>query len=255
MSVSEATPYAHLAPYYEELSETRDWDAWIAFIQAVLQEVHGNRTLRLLDAACGTGRIAVGLMSMGHQVTGVDVSRAMLEQAGEKARAFGLELPLYHRDLRHLQLAAEFDGALCLCDSLNYITEYNEFILALKNIAESLKPGGVFLFDVNTPWKLEYVYGAYTYAEHHDAFSYIWENEYDPLRRMVTMHLTFFLRQDDGLYSRVDEQHVQRAYTHQEVVSALEGAGLELISYGEVLGLRPPESTKERVFYLTRRVS
>lgn len=252
MSSYEA-PYAHLAPYYEELSETRDWDAWIAFVQAVLQECFGTRSLRLLDAACGTGRIAVGLMSLGHRVTGVDVSRAMLQQAEENARTRGFLLPLMQQDLRHLHLPAQFDAAVCLCDSLNYITDYEEFILALRNIAGSLEPQGLFLFDVNTAWKLEHFYGDYIYAEHRDGFSYIWENEYDPSLRMVCMRLTFFIRRQDMLYERVDEVHVQRAYSHDEVTSALQKAGFELVSYGEVLGLRPPEPERERVFYLARR--
>src|SRR5690606_20886948 len=104
-------------------------------------------------------RIAIGLMSLGHRVTGVDVSAAMLKQAQENARSFGFELSLYQQDLRQLRLSDRFDGAVCLCDSLNYLTEHSDFTQALQKVADALKPGGIFLFDVNTEWKLEHVYG------------------------------------------------------------------------------------------------
>lgn len=255
MTREDTSPYAHLAPYYEVLSETRDWDAWLAYVQAVLVTALGEGAHKVLDAACGTGRIASGLSVLGHRVTGVDVSEAMLDQARANARSRGVEVPLYHQDLRRLSLEDTFDAAVCLCDSLNYITDVTELALALCNLAERLRPGGVLLFDVNTDWKLEHLYGDYTYAEHVDNLSYIWENAYDPEQRMVTMHLAFFIHEGGELYRRVDEVHVQRAHGHEEIVACLAGAGLEIVSYGEVLGLQPPEPMQERVFYLVRRPS
>lgn len=255
MTASTGVPYHFLAPYYEQLSETRDWDAWLAYIQAILQEASNGASLRILDAACGTGRIAAGLLSLGHSVVGVDASEAMLAQAREKARQFGFTAEFVQQDLRRLQLGQRFDCAVSLCDSLNYLTEPNEFSQGIRNIAHHLEPGGFFLFDVNTQWKLENVYGDYTYAEHRDGFSYIWENEYEPLLRIVRMQLAFFVEGKQGLYQRFDEVHVQRAYTHSEVVQALTDAGLELLSYGELFGWRPPESQQERVFYLARKAA
>lgn len=253
MSGDQAAPYAHLAPYYEVLSETRDWDAWLVFVQAVLEKCMGQGRFDLLDAACGTGRIAVGLRLLGHRVTGVDISEAMLREARRNAEAARVDLPLYHQDLRRLDLPGSYDAALCLCDSLNYITEHGELTSALCNLRRSLRPGGILLFDVNTAWKLEHVYGDYTYAEHVGELSYIWENAYDPERRTVTMHLAFFVHEGGRRYRRVDEVHVQRAYSHEEMAAALAGAGLQLVSWGEVAGLTPPEPVEERVFYLVRR--
>lgn len=253
MTQHNTAPYAHLAPYYEVLSETRDWDAWLAFVQAVLEQAIGEGKFDLLDAACGTGRIAVGLSVLGHRVTGVDISRSMLVQARQNAEESGIELPLYHQDLRELNLPEAFDAAICLCDSMNYITDLAGITAALRNLWQTLRPGGVLLFDVNTAWKLEHVYGDYTYAEHVGDLSYIWENAYDPYNRTVTMHLAFFINEGGKTYRRVDEVHVQKAYTHAEILTSLADAGFELVDYGNILGLTPPESTQERVFYLVRR--
>lgn len=255
MSSSASQSYHILATYYEQLSETRDWDAWIAYVDGVLRAraTNGSGPLRLLDAACGTGRVAVGLASLGYEVVGVDASESMLRQAKSNSARSGKELNLHHQDLRQLRLNTQFQVAISLCDSLNYITDYGEFCRAIQLIAAHLEPGGLFLFDVNTDWKLENMYGDYTYAEHHNDFSYIWENEYDRTERKIHMRLTFFVEGDDGLYRRHEEVHVQRAYTHMEVSQSLAMAGLELVSWGEVAGLKPPEPRKERLFYLARR--
>lgn len=254
MTDPSGAPYQFLAPYYERLSEARDWDAWIAYADAVLDWAGGGRgPMRILDAACGTGRIAVGLCSLGHHVTGVDVSDAMLAEARERAEGLGFALPLFRQDLRRLRLPERFDAAVCLCDSLNYLTEWEDFALALRRLGEHLEAGGLLLFDVNTEWKLANVYGDYTYAEHYDDFSYVWVNAYDPARRTVRMELTLFVQVAPGLYRRYDEVHVQRAYTHEEVVRAVAEAGLTLLAHGRPGGFPPPESEEERVFYLARK--
>lgn len=253
MNAAEYPPYHILATYYEELSETRDWDTWIAYVDGIFRSAIGTRPETCLDAACGTGRIAVGLASLGYDVTGVDASESMLRQAREKAARAGFDIAFCQQDLRDLDLGRYFSAAVSLCDSLNYLVDPQDFARAVKNIADHLEPGGYFLFDVNTPWKLQNFYGDYTYAEHHEGFSYIWENEYDPAQRLVTMHLAFFVNEGNGMYRRYDEMHSQRAYTHTEIVAVLKEAKLELVDWGNIAGSEPPEPIEERVFYLTRR--
>jgi len=246
-------PYSVLAPYYEQLSETRHWNAWITYVHNVFRTVPGKRPNKILDAACGTGRIAVGLSQLGYNVTGVDVSPAMLTQAKANREQANVTLPLHQGDLRSLNLYNQFDAVICLCDSLNYITSRHDLVRVLQNIKRHLVRGGLFLFDVNTAWKLQNFYGDYTYADHHTDFSYIWQNEYDSYEQTVRMTLSFFIKQEDGSYQRFDEQHVQRAYYHSEIEACLQEAGLELQAWGELNGLTPPEPFAERLFYLVKR--
>lgn len=255
MSAGDPRPYEVLAPFYDALSDARDWQAWIDYVNAVLERAAGRRPLRLCDLACGTGRVAVGLQRSGHQVVGVDASAAMLAQADAHMRDTGVTFPLVCQDLRELDLGQTFEGAVSLCDSLNYLVEREAFHQAIARIAAHLEPGAPFLFDVNTEWKLANVYGENTYAEHCETFTYVWENEFDPAERLVEMHLAFFVEQTDGTYRRYDEVHRQRAYSHLEVCAALAGAGFELVGHGDILRLRPPEPQRERVFYLAKKTA
>ena len=251
-------PYSVLAPFYEELSDNRDWDAWIEFVWNVLNRVaHLNQrsgVVRLLDAACGTGRIARALAERGLHVVGVDASAAMLAEAKKKRRGLEDQLHLYHQDLRQLDLAETFDVAICLCDSLNYLLELSELQKAFERIAAHLKSGGLFLFDMDTEWKLANIYGDYSYGENRDGFSLIWENSYNPLAATVEMKLAFFIQESDGRYVRCDEVHRQRAYPAEDIVSMLHQAGFELLDSGRVFGLEPPEPIRERIFYLAQKV-
>ena len=262
-------PYAVLAPYYEELSDNRDWAAWLGFVEDVLRhempqerraaEADGpehlkqDRAVRLLDAACGTGRIARGLVDRGFDVVGVDVSAGMLGEAEKKRKGVEKRFLLHRQDVRELALDTTFKVAICLCDSLNYLLAPPDLQQAFQQIAAHLEPGGLFLFDVNTTWKLAHIYGDFTYAEHRENFSLVWENTYEPATSMVEMHLVFFIKAADGRYVRYDETHRQRAFSDEEIQTALTAAGLDCLERGHLFGLDPPEPLRERVFYLARK--
>ena len=107
---------------------------------------------RILDVPCGDGRIARELVARGFQVTGVDVTPALLE----KDDAAKYERVL--RDMRDLPWGAEFDGACNMWGSFGYFSdaENERFVRA---VASALRPGGVFVTDT---WVLEGLMPQYT---------------------------------------------------------------------------------------------
>lgn len=269
---SALPPYEALARFYDELSSERSYERWMRFVVAVLRRYGLSDGGRILDVGCGTGRLSRAFAELGHPVVGVDHSAAMLAVASEVCR--GLEVELVQQDLRRLDLGPEaYDAAVCLCDVLNYMASAAELGAALAGVSRHLRPGGLFLFDLNTEWKLAEVYGQNTYAEHREDFSYIWENDYDEKSRRVCMHLAFFVRagREDwpaenrmmvaadsrGAYVRFDEVHEQTAFTADEVLAACLAAGLSPLAYGseleEAAGRPAPDPIHERTFYLARK--
>lgn len=102
------------AERYDEELFTRATDAEVALLTQLLELGPGQR---VLDVGCGTGRHAVPLAAQGLQVTGVDLSPAMLARARARAMAAGVELELIEGDARHLpDHLTGFDVALCLCE-------------------------------------------------------------------------------------------------------------------------------------------
>lgn len=102
---------------------------------------------RLLDVACGTGRHAVLLARRGAFVVGVDATAAYLKEA--RAKAKGMPNCLFARgDMRRLPFKGEFDAAMNLWTSFGYFDKPSDDLKALKGVARSLKPGGLFLIDL-----------------------------------------------------------------------------------------------------------
>lgn len=260
MQRRDATSYRALAPYYDRLMTHVDYAAWVSF---ALDRLGLPRRVRkasaerrkaplVLDLACGTGTIAVELARRGYRVIGLDLSEEMLAVADAKARQAGVEVFFTRQDLRSFRLPEKADAAVCLFDSLNYLTSPEDLEKAFRRVAAALAAGAPFLFDLHTEYRLRW-YGETTFAYRGDDIAYIWESEYDPEKRLCTMELTLFVRQPDGRYARFEEVHEERAHTSGEVESALRRAGLELVGvYGE-LSCEPPRPDEGRVFYLVRR--
>ena len=101
----------------------------------------------VLDAACGVGRIAVELAALGMDVTGVDITKSVLEAAAQSAEDEGVPLTLLHQDLRTFTSEKKFDCAVNLYTSFGYCDTIEEDMQILQNIAAALKPGATFIME------------------------------------------------------------------------------------------------------------
>ena len=108
----------------------------------------------VLDLACGTGTIACLLAEKGYAVIATDSSGEMLTQAAAKAAVLDRPPLFLHQAMPRLRLARPADAVVSTLDSLNYLTAERDLKETFRRVRRWLKPGGLFLFDVNTPYKL-----------------------------------------------------------------------------------------------------
>jgi SAM-dependent methyltransferase len=101
----------------------------------------------LLDLGCGPGRYAVPFAKRGFAVTGVDLTRFLIEKARTYAASEGVEIELVLEDMRNFLRPDTFDLAISMLTSFGYFDEERENLAVLQNIFSSLKSGGVFVFD------------------------------------------------------------------------------------------------------------
>lgn len=250
----KAVVYGILAEYYDELMSEVNYQQWFSGLTQLCRG-HGRPIEPgsiVLDLACGTGMMTLQLAKAGCRVIGVDLSPEMLAVADQRLREAGFPVTFLQQDMRYCRLGELFDHVFCLCDSLNYLTDEEDLHQCFSSVGKLLRPGGLFVFDVNTEYKLSTVYGNKTYAERLERFSYIWENTYDPDEGLCQMDLAFYVKEADGRFAEYTETHYERVFSDNQVRRALSLAGMELLgSYGDDLK-DPPQPQTERITYVAR---
>ena len=243
-------PFAAIAPHYDLLIASVPYHLWAEYVIR-LSALAGHalpRGSKVLDLATGTGSVALEFAARGCTVTGVDCSEPMLAQARRKAAERGLDVRLACRDVCDLQLPSEFDLAVCLYDSLNYILESNALGMALANARLALRPGGLFIFDVNTVRALEAE--LFTQSSRPGApLQYRWQSKYDPRTRTSRIRMSFLA---PGTREKLKVVHRQRAYTDSELRPLLDAAGFEQVRSYEAYQTSPPGPDSDRVFYVAQ---
>jgi 2-polyprenyl-3-methyl-5-hydroxy-6-metoxy-1,4-benzoquinol methylase len=111
------------------------------------KELDFNKSLKILDVGCGTGRHSIELTKRGYNITGIDLSDSMLEKARLKAKENNLEINFQNLDARNLPYNMDFDAAIMLCEGGFPLMETDEMNFEiLKNVSKSLKKTAKFMF-------------------------------------------------------------------------------------------------------------
>ena len=132
------------SPYYHILYSNRNYAEAEQFLNNLLKHLHPKPDAKILDLACGKGRHAIYLNQQGFNVTGVDLS----PQSIAFAKQFENEkLHFEVQDMREVYKPDHFDFVLNLFTSFGYFASETENVVALKAIAESVKPGGKLVID------------------------------------------------------------------------------------------------------------
>ncbi len=111
------------------------------------KEINYNKSLRIIDIGCGTGRHSIELTERGYKVIGIDLSESQLERAKEKAKAQNLQIDFQKHDARNLPFKNEYDLAIMLCEGAFSLMETDEMNYEiLQSAANSLKAAGKLIF-------------------------------------------------------------------------------------------------------------
>lgn len=213
--------YTAFASVYDEFMQDVPYDEWCSYVHELLKEFHIEDGL-LCDLGCGTGSVTRRFQAMGYDMIGIDQAEEMLEIALEKDSK-----SLYlNQDMSELELYGTCRAFISLCDSMNYLFE-DDFVSTLKKVNNYLDPEGIFIFDLKTREYFENFPDVF--AESSEDASYIWENYYDLEESINEYDMTIFKRQENGLFERFIEQHVQKAYTIEEVETMINRAGMTCV--------------------------
>ncbi len=212
---------------------------------------------RLLDVACGEGSFAVAMAQAGWQVAGIDRSAEMLALARERAAAAGVPVDFRQRDMRRPFGLAGFDLATCWYDSLNYLLLPEDLRAAFSNVNAALKPGGWFVFDINTIYSLAAGWAqtpCYVQQDNLSVFE-LHRINYNHEEQIASVHVTAFVPTGENTWERIDEIHRERGYPLSEIEALLRGsrAGGGGECLGSLRDFGPPKPTSQRVWFVARK--
>lgn len=246
-----SSAYESLAPFYDRFMSGCRYDAWLDGIEDWAL-AHGLVGRKLLDAACGTGRSFEPMLRKGYDVTGFDLSPAMVAEAERRAAG---RATVTVADMRSLPWSSTFDLVTCVDDAINYLLTEDDLLAALASLRKALRPGGILVFDTNSLATYRS-----TFAERFETVSgqwrFRWQGEATPSFVAGALATATIEVAADNWHT--SSWHVQRHWTVAHLREACEAVGLTRVSFrGQMPGCRlmgdPDEERHTKVLCLAVR--
>lgn len=243
--------YDEFANIYDRLQNI-DYASFVDYYQKIFESFSLKPEL-VLDLACGTGNVTIPLAERGYDMIGVDMSGEMLNIAADKARAKNLDILFLNQDMTEFELYGTVDAIVCSLDGVNYLTEDGQLEQLFALVKNYLNPNGIFIFDINSKYKLSKVLSETISVYDEDGVYCVWDSCYDDDDKICSFNLEFFIETENGLYKRRNEYQEERAYTIDEIQVCAEKVGLKFgRAYADRTFDEPKEDT-ERIFIILKK--
>lgn len=240
--------YNNFALLYDELMMDVDYKEWYLYIKKILDKFDKHPE-SILEMACGTGNLSYYLAKDGYDLTCFDLSSNMLSIAYNKLNRYK-NVTILNQNMVDFNINNRFDSIISICDSINYIVDKEELLKTFKNVKDHLKDEGIFIFDINSHYKLKNIIGNNTFVEDKEGIFYVWQNYFDENENISEFFLTFFVEDEKGGYTRFDEEHMEKAYYVEEVIELLKLASFSQIYYFNSFTFEKPSKESERINFV-----
>lgn len=230
--------FGEMASYYDVIMSHVNYDRWFVVV-TTLSQLLPQHFLHV-DVACGTCRLVNKLRRAGWRSVGMDLSHAMVRAGNKEAPASGAVA-----DLRSLPLSGSVDLLTCLFDSINFLPTTEDVSRAFRQAHDALKGDGLFYFDIITERMVTEYFAGQRWTEQNGRFATTWESRYDKTAAIVKTHI----RVQNGPECTV----VEHIYKRDEIESALDRAGLQLIGVFDAPTWRAPGRRTVRIDYVAAK--
>ncbi len=241
--------YGKFANIYDSIMTEVPYDEWLEIILDILKENEINDGI-VADIACGSGEMTIRMADKGYDMIGLDMSPSMLERARDKST--GRDILYICQDMREMEFYGTIRAAICMFDSINYLTEYEDLVQTFKLVNNYLDIEGLWIFDFNTIHKYRMSGEESTIAEDDEEISFIWNDTFYEEDDINEIDITFFVKQENGLYERFNECHIQRGYDLETMKAAIEESGLIFVKAIDANTKKEADDNSERIIMVAR---
>ena len=244
--------YGAFAEFYDRLTGNVNYAAYARRIDSLIKR-YRPESKSIVELACGTMSLGLELAARSFDVLGLDISDDMLKCAEEKMLRCEYSAKVARQDMREIVLPHPADVFVCSLDGLNHLGGMDDVKKTFRAVGGNIKPGGLFIFDMNTPYKHREVLGFNTFVYELPKLYCVWQNEYRERDCSVGITLDIFADSGNG-YSRHTEKFRETAYPKESVIRALRECGFAVLGTFDELKSSAPTPRTERILYLARRV-
>ncbi len=251
-------PYSAYARIYDRIGQRAFGERMAGVILNELTNL-GAFPETVLDLGCGTGSATIAFARAGLRATGLDRASHMLERAAAESLAAGVPVRFLEGDMARLEPDVRFDLITCIYDAVNYLESDAELRGFFESVFETLTPGGMFAFDMNTRGRLmsSWEQGLVLAGDSDDLYV-TYRSWFDEALDASPLIVTAFMRESDACWTRFDEEHIERSWPIDQVVSWLADAGFRLrlaAGYVDSTGdlVRPAREEHGRVLFIASR--
>ena len=247
------TSYGDFAYYYDSLTENVDYEERCDYIRGLLAE-NGIGEGILLDLACGTGTVSLMLSDMGYDVIGVDASEEMLSVAQEKKMESGADVIFLCQRMEELDLFGTINACVSTLDSINHVTNEETVREIFRRVSLFMEDKGIFVFDVNTPYKHREILGDNTFVYDTDEVYCVWQNSTDEnLLTKVSLDIFEKDEDDDETYYRYCEEFAEKAYDLEDIRKWLEEYRFEVVAVYEEMTRDDVKADTQRAVFVAKK--
>lgn len=245
--------YEALARVYDKLNRDVDHGFFADFYENAFARFGKKKIHSVLDLGCGTGSLTLELARRGYDMTGLDNCSDMLAQASDRGREEGLSDILWlMADMTDFELYGTVDAVTCCLDGINHLYRPGDAEKCFRLVHLFLEPDGLFLFDLNTPYKFKEIYAEHDYVLEDEGAVCCWRNEWHPTSKTCDFYLTVFEEMEDGSYLRSNGVQKERCFTEKQMRRMLEKASFEVLGFFASPALDAPDGQTERWFVAAR---
>jgi SAM-dependent methyltransferase len=219
-----------VAQWYDRLLEKERKD--IEFYTDIVRHDKG----KVLELACGTGRILVPIRGLSIEIEGLDMSPEMLALCREKLRKNNLSAPLYEQDMTAFKTGKRYSTIFISGGSFQLIDDIEKAMTCLKTIYSHLQPGGQFVIDLFQPWEQiraktegQWQLGRTGSNDKGEEFLCHERTEYDFFNQLIKLKFKYELLKDGLPVDTMNDNFTLRWYGKEEFRLMLEKAGFSPI--------------------------
>ncbi len=243
----QTKPYTILAEIYDCIMREVPYKKWAKYILKLIKKFN-PQTTRILELACGTGTMISLLLKFGFKVDGVDISEKMIEKA--KGKVKNEDVNLYIADMSEFKTDRKYDSAICLYDSINYLTEREKLLNLFSNVWSLLQEDGIFIFDISTEYNSIQNAIAMNTRGKCNGYKFVRRSYF---LRDERLHINEFEIEKNG--EKFFEKHIQRIYKISEIEDTVKKTGLfEILARYKNFTLSDGNEWSERIHFILKKM-